>query len=158
MFEGTPKPDCVVDGNNGRMLIGIAGLLIAVGVLALFGFGAPKQVPWVVADGKLQIHARFIWSEDYPACDLRTGDARVVDLTREPGYLPGRKIFGFDGGSYNAGNFYLRNGREVELALARETVAVFLPRKGKVPVMVGVTDSVAFLNALRAACPSAATP
>jgi hypothetical protein len=158
MFEGIPEPDRSVKSNRGGGLIGIAGLLVTAVVLALFGFGAPRQVPWVVADGKLLIHARFIWSEDYPVCDLQIGNARVLDLTREAGWLPGEKIYGFDGGSYKAGNFNLRNGKEVELALAKETVAVFLPRKDKVPVMVGVTDSGAFLSALRAACPSAPIP
>jgi hypothetical protein len=125
-------------------------------VLSFFDFGAPKHVHWVVAHGELQIQARFIWSEDYPVCDLQTDHAQVLDLTRASGWLPGKKIYGFDGGSYNAGSFYLRNGREVELALAKETVAVLLSRKNNVPVMVGVTDPVAFVNALRAACPAPA--
>jgi hypothetical protein len=158
MFEGIPEPDRSVEGNRSRMLLGVAGILVTGVVLVLFSFGAPKQVPWKVADGKLQIHARFIWSEDYPVCDLQTGQARVLDLTRESGWLPGKMIYGFNGGNYDAGNFYLRNGKEVELALAKETVAVVLPRKDKVPVMVGVIDSGAFLSALRAACPSVAMP
>ena len=156
MFEGIPDPDRTPEDNKSGMLVGLAGLLVTFVILALFSFGAPKQVPWEVANGKLRIHARFIWSEDYPVCDLQTGQARVLDLKRESEWLPGKKIYGFDGGSYNAGNFYLRNGKEVELALAKETVAVLLPRRGNVPVMVGVTDPSALLNALRAACPSAA--
>jgi hypothetical protein len=156
MFEGIPDPDGSAEGDNDRMLVGISALLVVAVIVGLFSLGAPRQVAWVVADGKLQIHAPFIWSEDYPVCDLETGQARVLDLTREAEWLPGKKIYGFDGGSYDAGNFYLRNGKEVELALAKETIAVLLPRKDNVPVMVGVTDAGAFLSALRAACPSAA--
>lgn len=158
MFEGIPDPDRSVAGSRSR-IIGAAGLLVGIFVLVLLIVVAmPKHVPWLVTDGKLQIHARFIWSEDYPVCDLQTGQARVLDLTRESEWLPGKKIYGFGGGSYNAGNFYLRNGKEVELALAKETVAVLLPRPDRVPVMVGVTDPDAFLSALRAACPQAAKP
>lgn len=152
MFEGIPDPDRSAANNKGRMLLGAAALLLVVAVRLLFTFGTPKQVPWIVADGKLQVHVRFIWSADYPVCDLQTDKALVVNLIREPEWSPGRKIYGFDGGSYRAGNLYLGSGKEVELALAKETAAVILTRNGKVPVMAGVSDPGAFLSALRMAC------
>ena len=96
-------------------------------------------------------------AKDYPVCELETSQAvGVLDLARDSGWLPGKKIYGVDAPRYNAGNFYLRNGKEVELALAKERLAVLLPRKDKVPVMVGVGDPDALLMALRAACPLAA--
>ena len=143
-------------GDRSRMLLGTVAILLVGAILVAFSFAAPKQVPWVVADGKLQIHARFMWSEDYPVCDLQIAQARVLDLARESEWLPGKKIWGFNSGSYNAGNFYLRNGKEVGLALAKETIAVLLPRQDNVPLMVGVTDPEALIKALRAACQSAA--
>jgi hypothetical protein len=156
MFEGIPDPDRSARNNPGALLIGAAGLLLSVAVVALFTFGAPRRVPWKVANGQLQIHARFIWNEDYPACDLQTDQAQVLDLSRDPGWLPAKKIYGFDGGGYSAGNFYVKNGKEVELALAKENRAVLLPRRNKVPVMVGAADPAALLSALRAACPATA--
>lgn len=152
MFNGIPEPVRSTPTGRGRILIGAAVILVTAGVLRLLVF-TPGHVSWVVADGKLQIHARFVWSQNFPACDLQTGQAEVVELNREPDWLPGRKVFGVNSPNYDAGDFYLRNGKEVELALAKETVAVILPRKDKVPVMVGVTDPAALLNALRAACP-----
>jgi hypothetical protein len=154
MFEGIPDPSRSLDTSRRWMLVGVLGLLVSLAIL--MSLGTPKHVPWVVANGKLQIHTRFAWSEDYPVCDLEIGQARILDLTREPDWLPGKKVFGVGGFGYKAGNFYLRNGKEVELALAKETIAVLVPRRNDVPVMIGVTDPNALLSALRAACPSAA--
>ncbi|HVW07392.1 MAG TPA: hypothetical protein VHC90_02360 [Bryobacteraceae bacterium] len=153
MFEGIPDPVCNNPSGRGKILIGIVAIVVAAGVLRLLVF-TPEYVPWVISGGKLQIHARFIWSQDYPVCDLQTSEAQIVELNRDPEWLPGKKIFGVNAPNYDAGDFYLRNGKEVELALAKESVAVILPREGKVPVMIGVTDAAAFLSALRAACPS----
>src|SRR5271167_2935423 len=95
MFEGIPDAERSGAGNRSTMLVGAGGLLATAVVLVLLA--APNRVPWVVADGKLQIHARFVWSEDYPVCDLQTGQAQVLNLTRESGWLPVRKIYGFNG-------------------------------------------------------------
>ncbi len=156
MFEGIPDSDRSIDRNMRRVLIGITAVLLISLFILIRAWNAPKHVPWVVADGKLQIHARFFWSEDYPVCDLETGQARILDLTRKSEWLPGKRVWGVGSSSYNAGNFYLRNGKEVELALAKETVGVLLPRQNNVSLMVGVTDPEALINALRTACPSAA--
>ncbi len=152
MFEGIPDPERGAPSGRGRIFIVAAVILVTAGILRLLTF-TPTHVPWVVADGQLRIHARFIWNEDYPVCDLETGEAQVVELNRDPEWLPGKKIYGVNSPNYDAGDFYLRNGKEVELALAKESVAVVLPRRDKVSVMIGVTDPAAFLNALRAACP-----
>lgn len=139
-------------GQNRRLVVGLSvAVLMPAAIFLLFYFGTPKQVPWAISGKTLQIHAGIAWSEDYNACELQTAKARVIDLAADPAWLPAKKIYGYDGGS-SYGNFYLQNGKEVEIALAHETKAVLLPREGKVPVLIGVSDSDALLNALRKAC------
>lgn len=152
MFEQIANKDPEDVPSGKRLIVGLAiGLVVPAALILAFHFGQPSHVPWVVSGKTLQIHAGIAWSEDYPACDLQVDKARIIDLNNEPMWKPDRKIYGFDGGS-SYGNFYLKNGKEVEIALTDETVAVLLPRDGNVPLMIGVTDPDALLGALRNAC------
>jgi hypothetical protein len=116
-------------------------------VLTLY-LSTPANVPWTVADGKLEIRAR-VWKSDFPLRDLETSQTQVLNLELDPNWRPEFKENGYSGFGYRAGRFSLRNGREVDLFLASETVAVLIPRHGSVPVMVGVHDPAAFLAALQ---------
>lgn len=85
----------------------------------------------------------------YTLRDLQLDQTRILDLRQEPGWQPREKSFGFNGFGFNAGRFKLQNGELVELYLAKETTAVLIPRRGNVPVMVGVRDPNAFLAVLQ---------
>jgi hypothetical protein len=155
MFESLPtgREEEAATGPRKRILVGVIVASAALLVIATQAF-SPKTVPWKIEDGKLQIHARSQWNDDYPVCDLDPAHAEIIDLTRNPGWRPAKKVFGFDG-SWTAGDFYMQNGKEAELYLVHETKAVLLPRRGAIPVLIGATDPPALIEALRRACPRA---
>jgi hypothetical protein len=147
MFGGIPNPKPALDLKRAAW-IGLI-LLVVVGGLSLAqSLATPRAIPWSVTGGKLQIHAR-VWNDDFPLRDLQLDQSRILDLTRETGWRPREKSWGVNGFGLNAGRFKLQNGESVYLYLAKETTAVLIPRRGDVPVMVGVQDPQAFLAALR---------
>lgn len=150
LFAGIPDPEPPEPGQRRRLLlfvfVPLAGLGLAVSL------ATPRQIPWTVSDGKLQIHAR-VWNEDFPLAELRTDQAWVLDLNRQPDWKPQKKSWGFDGFGLTAGRFVLRNGQSADIYLANETTAVVIPRQGDVSVIVGVQQPQAFLNALHEAAP-----
>lgn len=129
----------------------MAGVLLFIaGTMLVLHLATPTTVPWRVADGKLQIHSK-VESDDFPLADLQLDRARVVDLNREPGFRPSKKSWGFDGFGYDAGRFVLRGGGSADIYLAGENTAVLIPRRGDVPVIVGVSDPRPLISALQSA-------
>ena len=151
MFQGIPDAEPEVPPEWSAWLGGIAVLA----VFSLFGallFFTPKTVNWTVSGGILSIatttgHARFLVRE------LALSDARSVDFQTESALRPGGKIRGFNGFGFMAGRFRLANGQDVELYLAKEPRALLIPRRGKVPLMVGSSRPEALLRALEGAAP-----
>jgi hypothetical protein len=149
LFGGTPDSKPTLDPKRAAS-IAIGVMALAGGLLLAQKLATPKAVPWSVGGGKLQIHAR-IWNDDLPLSQLQPDQARVLDLTQEAGWQPKKKLWGFGVSRFHAGLFELQNGESVDLYLAGETIAVLIPRRGNVPVMVGVRDPQAFLAALEGA-------
>jgi hypothetical protein len=125
-------------------------LALVAGFTVVESYATPSAVPWSVNSGTLQIHAT-VWNDDFPIGELQLDQARILDLQQEPGWQPRKKSFGFNGFGFDAGRFTLQNGESVDLYLAKETTAVLIPRRGNVPVMVGVHDPQAFLAELQGA-------
>ena len=147
MFGGIPDPQRTLDPKKSMWAVVVVLSLVA-GFIVVESLATPNAVPWSVNGGKLQIHAK-VWNDDFPLRDLQLDQTRILDLRQEPGWQPREKSFGFNGFGFNAGRFKLQNGELVELYLAKETTAVLIPRRGNVPVMVGVRDPHAFLSVLQ---------
>ena len=149
MFGGIPDPKPTLDRKK-SMWTAIVVLALVAGFFLVESYVTPGTVPWSVNGGKLQIHSK-VWNDDFPVADLQLDQARVVDLQQEPGWQPQRKSFGYSGFGFRAGRFTLQNDKSVDLYLAKETTAVLIPRRGNVPVMVGVDDPKALLAVLQGA-------
>jgi hypothetical protein len=147
LFGGIPDPEPTGDRKT-SVRVGVVALLL-VGVVFL---ATPRVVPWSVTGGELQIHAR-VWSDAFPLGELQLDRARTLDLNQDPGWRPRAKSWGFNGFGFQGGRFKLQNGETVDLYLAAESTAVLIPRRGSVPVMVGVRDPRSFLAALKNAAP-----
>jgi hypothetical protein len=128
--------------------IGVFAVVLVGGLFGFQSLATPKIVRWSVENGKLQIHSR-VWSDDFPLRDLNPEASRILDLNREPDWRPQKKIWGYNGFGYHAGIFRLRNGKEVSLYLTSENIAVLIPRRKDVPVMVGTGDPQALITALK---------
>jgi Bacterial PH domain len=149
MFGGIPDPQRTLDPKK-SVWTAVIVLSLVAGFFAVESYATPTVVPWSVNSGKLQIHSK-VWNEDFPINELQLDRTRVLDLQQDPGWQPQRKSFGFSGFGFRAGRFTLQNGQSVDLYLAKETTAVLIPRRGKVPVMVGVDDPKALLAELQSA-------
>jgi hypothetical protein len=149
MFGGIPDPKRTLDPKK-SVWAAVIVLSLVAGYAAVGSYATPSTVPWSVSGGKLQIHAK-VWNDEYPIRELQLDQTRILDLQQEPGWEPRGKSFGFSGFGFRAGRFTLQNGESVDLYLARETTAVLIPRRGNVPVMVGVHDPQAFLAELQGA-------
>lgn len=149
MFDGIPDPQPTLDRGPALKLVAIVVSLVVLIVVTLY-FVMPKSVQWSIASGKLQIDAG-VWIEEFPLGEFEKDHARILDLDREPEWKPGFKLFGYDGFGVWAGRFQLRNGNRVELYLGNETQAVLIPRRDKVPVLIGVKDPAIFLRQLQVA-------
>lgn len=133
--------------------------LAAIVAVAMFLFQAvwwvtvPRHTPWRIAsDG---VHVNWaLWRGFAAAHDIDFPHLQIVDFERTPDWLPAQKESGYDGFGYKAGSFTLQNGQHVELYLAHETKGILLPRRGKRPLLIGVSDPQAFLAQARAAWPA----
>jgi hypothetical protein len=149
-FGGIPDPKpTLVDWKRTAWAAAIALTLAGVSFLARY-LATPQVVPWSVGGGRLQIHSRVL-SDEFPLRELQLDQARILDLKRERGWQRGEKIWGVASFGFHAGRFKLQNGESVDLYLAGETTAVLIPRRGHVPVMVGVRDPQGFLIFLKLA-------
>src|SRR5437016_5731438 len=108
MFDGLPRPQQTLDPGPAMKLVEIVASLGVLAVVTLY-LVTPKSVPWSIASGKLQIHAR-IWNEEFPLGELEPDRARILDLDGEPEWKPSFKRSGYNGFGFRAGRFQLRNG------------------------------------------------
>ena len=147
MFSGIPAPEPTLNLKQSLRILVIVIALAAGFTLTLF-LVTPRTVHWSVSDGRLHIRS-MIGNDEFPLLVLQLDQARILDLKQEPAWLPQEKHFGYNGFGYDAGRFKLRNGELADLYLATETIAVRIPKRDSVPLVVGVDDPNIFLAALK---------
>jgi hypothetical protein len=81
---------------------------------------------------------------------MRAGEARVVDLAREPELAPHRRQVGLGLAGYHSGMFRLRDGSGALVAVADGAPAVLVPWGRQSRLLVTPEDPEAFLAELRA--------
>ena len=83
------------------------------------------------------------------ASALIVGEARAMDLTREPDYRPARRRLGTALPGYAAGWFRLRNKMKALVYLTDRTRVVYVPTQEGYVVLLSVADPERFVNALK---------
>ncbi len=147
MFRGIPDPEPALEPKK-SLWVGAAVIALMTAVITGMTLVVPKSVPWAVSGGVLQVHTR-LEDDDFPLKDLRPELALVIDLNTDGGWRPVHKFWGVNGFGLNAGRFELVNGRKADIYLTNETTVVLIPRRGDVPVIVGVHDPQPLLDALK---------
>ena len=80
--------------------------------------------------------------------ELKTEEARIVDLQAEPQYRPGAKIFAVKAFFFYGGAFHLHTGEKAHVILTNTPQAVYIPTHRDHALLLSPDDPEAFLQAL----------
>lgn len=127
----------------------IGGLTLGLGLfLATFFFFGARIVTIEVAGAGVRVsgdvYGRFI-----PIVEVRTAEARVLDLRGEPSYAPAGRTNGLGLPNYHSGWFRLENRSDALLFVTDWSRAVLVPTTENFDLVVSPADPPAFLSALK---------
>lgn len=131
------------------IMIPVLLIIVAAGVmLALSLMGARVSRFEVSAEG-LRLRGDF-YGRLVPASEIRTTEARRLDLGREPDYAPRIRTMGTALPGYRSGWFRLKNGEKALLYLTDRTRAVLIPTTNNYSIILSPNDPDALLAAIKA--------
>src|SRR5262245_55004852 len=121
---------------------------VAIGVAALLmTFLGSRGARFEISAEGLRLRGDF-YGRMIPIAELRTAEARRVDLAATPELAPRWRTFGTGMPGYQAGWFRLKGGEKALLYLTDRSRAVYVPTTAGYSVMVSPADPDAFLQAL----------
>ena len=80
---------------------------------------------------------------------LKTDQARIIDLRTEPEYQPGKKIFAIKAFFFYGGAYFLKNGEKAHVFYTGMPRVVYIPMHSEHALLLGPQDPEGFLHALR---------
>ena len=123
----------------------LAGAAVMLAVTAL----GPTRARYELSSDGLTLRGDVYGRHPIPIADLRTGEARIVDLEREPDLRPRLRTLGTALPGYRAGWFRLRNGDKALLSLTDTRRAVYLPTTRGFVLLLSPESPDRFLASLR---------
>ncbi|HTQ03677.1 MAG TPA: PH domain-containing protein [Polyangiaceae bacterium] len=134
----------------------VLGVMVAA-CFALLGFVAirvgsamvgSQRASFEVSDAGLRLRGDF-YGRVIPRAKLVGHGIRIVDLERESGLRPVRRLLGTGLPGYRAGWFRLANGEKALLYVTDESNVVYVPTTENYCVLVSATDPQRFAEQLR---------
>jgi hypothetical protein len=122
----------------------LIAVIVGLFVTARGGMGATFDVSRDGLRLKGDLYGRFI-----PRAELRTDDARIVDLSATPELVPRWRTLGTAAGGYSAGWFKLMNGEKALLYLTDRSHAVYIPTTRGYSLLLSPQSPARFLETLR---------
>ena len=114
-------------------------LIIFFSVFTWFYFIA-RRTDFVLLEGHLLIR-NSAHGKHFAYDELKVGEARVVDLSAEPQYRLGGKIFAIKAFFFYGGAFYLRSGEKAHVFYTGAPRAVYIPTRGSHALFAGASRS-----------------
>jgi hypothetical protein len=123
-------------------------LLLPV-IAGVFAWSVRHREVVLLEDGRLQVR-RWPVPKRAPRAEFDLGQARIVDLAREPSLQPGLKIAGTRLPGFASGKFWLKDKRRAYVLMTESRRVLVLPRHDGQVWLLGVERADALLAALRA--------
>ncbi|HYO15488.1 MAG TPA: PH domain-containing protein [Thermoanaerobaculia bacterium] len=146
-----PESFRIVPAASATLWVLAAVGLLLVGLTALFGYTAyaSRNTRFTVSVEGLRIQGD-LYGRTIPLSELRTGEARALDLEREPQLRPRWRTNGVGLPGYLSGWFRLDNREKALLFVTDRKKVVYIPTTRGYAVLLSVAEPERFLSALRA--------
>lgn len=140
----------IVPASSAVLLVPAAVGLLLIGLTALFGYTvySSRNARFTVSEEGLRIQGD-LYGRAIPLSELRTGEARALDLDREPQLRPKRRTNGVGLPGYLSGWFRLQNREKALLFVTDRKKVVYIPTTEGYAVLLSVPEPERFLAALK---------
>jgi hypothetical protein len=141
----------IIPASAGPWTVLIPVFVVLIGLAVLFAWFAyaSRHVRFEVTGDGLKISGD-IYGRMIPGRDLITGQARVLDLTKDTDYALARRTNGTGLPGYRAGWFRLKNGEKALVFVTDTKRVAYVPTRAGYAVLLSVAEPGRFLEAIRA--------